>query len=148
MLMGKKLFILLLILVGTLDTLEGWADNHQGNKSPASYRPDVTFTLKTAIAEGKLAYIGVGGAIEGIVNPALKIDSNAVVQITLVNGDGAEHDIVVPNFSAKSDHVVGKGSSAVIVFRANKNGSFAYFCSIPGHRQAGMEGQISVGPEQ
>jgi len=148
MLTGKNRLPFLIALAGILSTVEGWADSHQRNKSPASYRPDVTFTLKTAIAEGKLVYIGVGGAIEGIVNPTLKIDSNAVAQITLVNSDGAEHDIVVPDFSAKSDHIVGKGSSTVIVFRANKNGPFAYFCSIPGHRQAGMEGRISVGPEQ
>ncbi len=148
MVMKKRLLALLIILVGALSTLEGWGDDRPGSNSPASYRPDVTFTLKTAIAEGKLVYIGVGGSIDGVVNPGLKVDPNAVVQITLTNSDGAEHDITIPDFGAKSDHVAGKGASAVIVFRANKNGSFAYFCSIPGHRQAGMEGRITVGAEQ
>ncbi len=142
-------FLALLVILGsTLYILESWADDRHANKPPATYRPDLTFTLRTAIAEGKLAYIGVGGSIEGAVNPTLKVDSNAVVQITLINGDGAEHDITVPDFATKSDHLVGKGSSTVIVFRADKNGSFSYFCSLPGHRQAGMEGRISVGAEQ
>ena len=34
------------------------------------------------------------------------------------------------------------------VFRADKAGEFAYFCSLPGHRQAGMEGKINVGGGQ
>ena len=148
MLMKKYLLALLIILAGALSMLESWADDRPGGKSPASYRPDAAFTLKTAIAEGKLVYIGVGGSIDGMVNPTLRVDANAVVQITAINGDGAEHDIAVPDFGAKSDHITGKGSSTVIVFRANKNGSFAYFCSIPGHRQAGMEGRLMVGAEQ
>ena len=31
------------------------------------------------------------------------------------------------------------------VFRADQAGEFAYFCSLPGHRQAGMEGKFVVG---
>lgn len=73
--------------------------------SPAAYTPDVKFTLKTAIADGKLVYIGQGGGIDGVVNPTLRVAPNAVVQVTLVNGDGAQHDIVAPDFNAKSDIV-------------------------------------------
>src|SRR5713226_2922479 len=107
MLIKNYLIALLIILAGALSTLESWADDRPGSKSPASYRPDAAFTLKTAIAEGKLVYIGVGGSIDGMVNPGLKVDPNAVVQITLTNSDGAEHDITIPDFGAKSDHVAG-----------------------------------------
>jgi uncharacterized cupredoxin-like copper-binding protein len=31
------------------------------------------------------------------------------------------------------------------VFRARAAREFAYFCSLPGHRQTGMEGKIEVG---
>lgn len=116
-----------------------------GQESPADYTPDVTFTLRTAIAEGKLTFVGVGGDIDGVVNPTLEVPVGAVVQITLVNGDGALHDIVVPDFGAASERIVGQGSSTTIVFRADKEGEFYYYCSVPGHRQAGMEGIIRVG---
>jgi nitrite reductase (NO-forming) len=118
------------------------ASNQQ---NPAEYTPDVTVTLKTMIAEGKLVFMGVGGAIDGKVNPALNIKTGDVVQINLVNGDGAEHDLVVTEFNAKSDRIVRQGASSVIVFRADKAGEYAYFCSVPGHRQAGMEGKLIVG---
>jgi nitrite reductase (NO-forming) len=118
----------------------------QGNQqSPAEYTPNVTVTLKTVIAEGKLVFMGVGGALDGKINPALQVKTGDVVQVNLVNDDGAEHDIVLPDFNAESDRIVRKGASSVIVFRADKKGEFAYFCSVPGHRQAGMEGKLIVG---
>lgn len=116
-------------------------------RAPASYTPDVTFTLRTAIAEGKFAYIGVGGTIDGTINPDLRVPLNAVVQIVLVNGDGAEHDLAFPDFNTASDHLNKKDSSTALVFRATKQGTFAYFCTLPGHRQAGMEGKIIVGQD-
>ena len=112
---------------------------------PASYTPDVSFTLKTSIAEGRLVFIGVGGAIDGVVNPELAVDTNQVVQLTLINGDGVLHDVVVPDFGAKSEQIARKDSSTAIVFRADKAGSYFYFCSVPRHRAAGMKGRLVIG---
>lgn len=111
----------------------------------ADYTPDVAYTLRTGIGEGKMIFTGVGGEIDGQVNPTLSVEPGQVVQITLVNGDGALHDIVAPDFNAKSDQIAGKGSSSVMVFRADKAGQYFYYCSVPGHRAAGMEGLIQVG---
>jgi nitrite reductase (NO-forming) len=72
-----------------------------------TYTPDVTFTLRTNIANGKLVFVGDAGAIKGKVNPDLQVPEGAVVQINLVNDDGAVHDIAVPDFNAKSDQISG-----------------------------------------
>ena len=115
-------------------------------KSPAAeYTPTVRYRLRTELAEGKMAFVGVGGAIEGVVNPTLRVNEGDVVQVSLVNNDGIEHDVVFPEFKAGTDRVNRKGASSVTVFRADQAGEFAYFCSLPGHRQAGMEGKIIVG---
>jgi nitrite reductase (NO-forming) len=115
-------------------------------KSPAAeYTPTVRFRLRTELAEGKMAFVGMGGDIEGIVNPTLRVAAGDIVQVGLVNNDGIEHDVVFPDFKAGTDRVNRKGASSVTVFRADKGGEFAYFCSLPGHRQAGMEGKINVG---
>ncbi len=111
----------------------------------ADYHPDAVFTLRTAVAEGKLVYIGQGGAIDGQINPELRVPVGAMVQVNMINGDGALHDVVAPDFQAKSDQVSGKGSSTVMAFRADKAGEFYYWCSVPGHRAAGMEGRLVVG---
>jgi len=117
----------------------------EANTQVADYTPDVAFKLQTVIAEGKMAFQGVGGAIDGQINPELSVEPGQVVQVTLVNGDGALHDISFPDFNATSDEIVGQGSSTSIVFRTSEEGTFNYFCTVPGHRQAGMEGQITIG---
>jgi nitrite reductase (NO-forming) len=118
-----------------------------GGSAAVQYRPDVTFTLRTDIADGKLVFIGETGSIKGKINPQLPVAEGAVVQINLVNGDGATHDIAVPDFSAKSNQLNAKGASTSIVFKATKKGEFQYICSLPGHVQAGMIGKIMVGGE-
>src|SRR5690625_5133802 len=115
------------------------------NKDDVTYRPDVTFTLRTDISDGRLVFIGEKGKIKGQVNPDLKVPANAVVQINLVNGDGAIHDIAVPDFGAKSDQVTGKGAATAIVFRTGKHGEHDYICTLPGHVAAGMIGKMIVG---
>jgi nitrite reductase (NO-forming) len=112
----------------------------------AAYLSDAKYTLRTGIAEGKMVFLGVGGFIDGKANPVLTAAEGQVVQITLINGEGTEHDIVFPDQDAKSPRVNGKGASTTIVFRASKAGDFVYFCSVPGHRLAGMQGQFLVTP--
>ncbi|MGE5443382.1 MAG: hypothetical protein ACM3SR_02130, partial [Ignavibacteriales bacterium] len=74
-------------------------------KGPNGLVPTVTFILQTGIAEGRLAFIGKGGTIDGKSNPDLEVKSGDVVQVILINGEGAEHDITFPDFNATSDHV-------------------------------------------
>jgi nitrite reductase (NO-forming) len=108
--------------------------------------PNANFTLRTGIAEGKMVYIGKGGDIDGKVNPTLAVHEGDLEQITIVNGEGAEHDIVLPDLRAASQRVSSPGASSTLTFRATDIGSFAYFCSVGGHRQAGMEGAVRVEP--
>ena len=121
------------------------APEHGHASTGVQIRPDVTFTLRTDIADGKLVFVGESGEIKGKVNPQLKVREGAVVQINLVNGDGAQHDITVKDFAAQSNKLSDKGASTAIVFRADKKGEFQYICSLPGHAQAGMVGKIVVG---
>jgi nitrite reductase (NO-forming) len=108
------------------------------------YQTNVKFALKTAIADGRLVYVGVGGDLDGIINPTLTVTEGDVVQITLINGEGAEHDFVVDEFGARSEFITGVGSSTTLVFKAEDAGDFFYYCSVGGHREAGMEGLVTV----
>jgi nitrite reductase (NO-forming) len=113
---------------------------------PKGYVPDVRYTLRSGIAEGRMVFIGVGGDIDGVVNPRLSVHEGDIVQVTLINGEGAQHDFVVHELNIRSQHVVAKGASTVVTFRARDVGEYAYFCSLPGHREAGMEGLLVVQP--
>ena len=41
------------------------------DRPSVSYLPDVRYTLRSGIAEGRMVYLGVGGTIDGQVNPLL-----------------------------------------------------------------------------
>jgi nitrite reductase (NO-forming) len=120
-----------------------------GNQSASSYVPGLRYTLRTGIAEGRMVFIGVGGTIDGLVNPVLSAAEGQGVQVTLINGEGAEHDIVFADqeATARSAHITGRGASTNIAFRAGKAGDYIYFCSLPGHQLAGMQGQFLVTPQ-
>lgn len=121
-------------------------DGTQPAAAASGYLPGIRYTLRTGIAEGRMVFIGVGGSIDGQINPLLSAAEGQVVQVTLINGEGAEHDIVFANQGAggASPHIVGKGSSTNIAFVASKAGDYLYYCSIPGHQLAGMQGQFLV----
>jgi nitrite reductase (NO-forming) len=112
-----------------------------GSGSPT----ETAFTLTTGLSQGKLVFIGKGGAIEGQVNPVLRVPVGQPVQVTLVNGDGIQHDFTAPDLNARTDYVTAVNQSTTVTFTADKEGEFAYFCSVPGHRLAGMEGLVIAG---
>jgi nitrite reductase (NO-forming) len=105
----------------------------------------VEYTLEGGLIDGMMMFVGKGGEIDGKMNPGLKADPGNTVKITLINVDGAQHNIQIDEFNAKSPDVTGQGNSVTVEFVADKEGTFAYYCSIPGHRQAGMEGKLIVG---
>ena len=114
--------------------------------APAGYTATVRYALKTAIAGGRMVYVGVGGDIDGVINPRLTASEGSIVQLTLVNGEGAQHDFALDRPRLRSQRVTGVGASTTIAFRAGQVGETSYFCSLPGHREAGMEGVLEVTP--
>ncbi|UCH26991.1 MAG: cupredoxin domain-containing protein [Trueperaceae bacterium] len=117
-------------------------DPAAGNMS--HYMADMTFTLRTALVEEGMAFVGVGGDIEGVINPKLEVPHGAVVEITLVNGDGIEHDVAIPVFDVMAEHIAVVGEKSVVAFEASEEGTFEYRCALPGHVTAGMKGLLEV----
>jgi plastocyanin len=69
------------------------------------------------------------------------------VTITMTNPSAIfQHNIAVKGkgIRTKKGKVVGKGGTSKVTFRRLKPGTYTFFCSVPGHRQAGMEGTLTV----
>ncbi len=144
------LFTLLLfvVLAVTGCTTEG-ADAALGNNSGWEAAAEASdFTLETALVDGRMAFVGHGGTIDGLVNPDLQAEAGDDLLITLVNQDGMAHDLSFPDLGVKSSLVSGQNSFASLDLRLDKDqeGVFVYYCTVPGHRQAGMEGRLVIHP--
>ncbi len=112
-----------------------------GPDSPARVR---AFTLRTDMTSTGMAFFSANDTDDDMQNPTLSAHVGDTVQITLVNGDGAMHDVVVDEFDAASESITGKGTRVTLSFTVDRPGVFAYYCDIPGHREAGMEGRLEV----
>ena len=98
------------------------------------------FVLKTGMADGKMVYIDQ----QGKANPTLRVNVGDTVEIVASSGEGSQHDIAIPELQLASNKFDGKTGPATLRFKATQAGKFAYICTIPGHRQIGMEGTIEV----
>ncbi len=105
---------------------------------------DQVFSLRTGVVEGHMAYIGVGGTIDGQVNPDLTVQTGQRVRIAIINGDGVSHDLALPDLGRQTAAVMGKENTSALTFTASEAGVYAYVCTVAGHRQAGMEGRLVV----
>ena len=78
----------------------------------------------------------------GTRNPTLKANKGSRVRITMTNGETMTHDISLEKLGVKSVSIIEKGATTSIDFIAEADD--IYFCTVPGHRAAGMVGKIQV----
>jgi nitrite reductase (NO-forming) len=142
----KNLFKLvsLLMAISALSTACAGANTNAATEAGGDSGKVLEYVLTTGMADGKMSFFGVGGGIDGVINPTLSANVGDTVKVTLSSGEGVEHDITFPDFNATSEHVVGKGSSTTFEFKVDKGGSFSYYCIVAGHREAGMQGKFEV----
>ncbi len=67
------------------------------------------------------------------------------VTVDFSNPQPLSHDVVIEDASGKEvggTEVIAEGSDSAVV--ELKPGKYTFFCSVPGHREAGMEGPLTV----
>jgi mono/diheme cytochrome c family protein len=63
------------------------------------------------------------------------------IEVQMPNESGVLHDLVIENTDIKTPQITTGTAKAEGTLEAGK---FTYFCSVPGHREAGMEGELTV----
>ncbi len=72
-----------------------------------------------------------------------------LVKVVLENKGVIEHDILIPakasgaSADTKSD-LVKPGQTVTVEFTPTAKGNYEFFCTVPGHREAGMKGTLTV----
>lgn len=105
----------------------------------------VEYTISTVLGQTPaMAFIGVGGDIDGQINPALSANVGDTVRITIINGDPVLHDFKIDEFGVESGELIEDEQTVTVEFVASQPGNFNYYCSVPGHREIGMQGLLQV----
>ena len=112
-------------------------------QTPAAKPP--TFDREYSLETTMLGYRGVGGNRRCPQPDAVGAHGRVGAEITIVNGELMVHDIALEGLNIKRPAILDKAARANITFTATK--SDIYYCSVPGHRLAGMEGRIDVSDE-
>lgn len=109
-------------------------------------RVNKEFILTTVLHEGKPAFLGVGGEINGQINPNLTARPNDRVRIVLINGTTGKHQIVISGMNVKSGIVSKPKDITSVTFIAPMTGvTLEYWDGLQTSSVLQMKGQIVVG---
>jgi nitrite reductase (NO-forming) len=100
--------------------------------------PTVEFTLTVQDTNTPFAFV-----YNSQNNPTLQVHKGDTVKVTLTNTGTLRHDFTLEGYNIKTS-VLNPGQSDSIVFKADTTGTFTYYCSVPGHKDLGMQGQLIV----
>lgn len=89
--------------------------------------------------------------------PEIQLKKNRTVTVRLKNIGQVEHDLQVTGLKVdvvkKGHHAIEKGNLHIhvkpgqhdsLTFKPLESGSFSYWCTLPGHKEAGMAGSFTV----
>lgn len=104
-----------------------------------------SYILTTGFEGGELVYLGVGGEINGIINPTLQGRPGETITIMLVNGGEGKHEFYIPYLEVKSERVTEKGESASVTFTLPDDEiDLKYYDSVGNNAEIGMLGIFRV----
>lgn len=108
----------------------------------------VEYTVRTVLGKTPpMAFEGVGGSIDGQINPLLEANVGDTVRLTVINGDPVMHDLKIDEFFVSTGEMVEDEQTVTLEFVVNRPGEFVYYCSVVGHRDIGMAGKLRVNGE-
>jgi uncharacterized cupredoxin-like copper-binding protein len=67
------------------------------------------------------------------------------VTVNVQNAGALEHSFVIDALSVKLEHVQA-GQTATVTFTPIAAGTYESYCDVPGHKDAGMKGTLTVTP--
>ena len=75
----------------------------------------------------------------------ITVKKGSPVRVTLTNNTALEHDWVVDNLDGKKVQMHAAPKRArPSTSRRRRPATYEFYCSIPGHREAGMKGTLTV----
>ena len=142
----KRYATLLALPLAALALLAGCGDSDDSSSDSPNASDTATQTQTPASDSGDAQAIDLQADPSG----ALAYEEDTLegkagnIAIAFTNDAPIGHDVVVEQDDteiARGDVITG--GSETVAFKA-KAGEYTYYCSLPGHREAGMEGTLTV----
>lgn len=86
--------------------------------------------------------VTVSGTEFAYTPATVSVPAGAAVSVTLENRGVVEHDVTIDDLGFQLHADPGEANSATLTAPA---GTYEFYCSIPGHREAGMRGTLTAG---
>ena len=151
-----KLFVLFSAISVLLSACGGSARTE--TSSSAAGLPEgklVEYSLLSTMLDGQMAFVGVGGGIDGVKNPTLSANVGDLVRVTLTGGDTVEHDVAFERVRPDDVVVVGvtiapDQSSGLIDTSGDRTEAdaqiYVHRCDVIDHRDGkSIAGRVGVG---
>jgi len=148
--MKKLAAVLVLALAASFALVACGSDDDDGDTAATTQAPATTQTTTGGGGGGG----GGGGIVQLEADPSgqLAYDTETLtadsgnITIDLDNPAPIAHDVAVEDDSGKelgkSEIVTGESTS--VTLQNMQPGEYTFYCTVPGHRQAGMEGTLTV----
>jgi plastocyanin len=146
------LLVALLALAGCGSSSSSSSSTAASTSTPAETTP-TTSSASTSTAAPALAASGGSSSVKLEANPEGQLEYNTKsltakagkVSVDFTNSSSLPHNVTIESSSGEkvgATPTFSGGSKSVSV--SLKPGTYKFFCSVPGHRQAGMEGTLTV----
>lgn len=143
----KRYSALLVVPVLALAFLAGCGGSDDSSSDEAPAVTEAQQSQKPASASGDAEVLDLAADTSGaLAYDTDELDAKAGnVAIAFTNDSPVGHDVVVEQDGTE----VGRGDvitggSETVALNNLKAGDYTYYCSLPGHREAGMEGTLKV----
>ncbi len=110
---------------------------------PQIIMPPESPQQEEGVAAPETREIAVSGTEFSFSPAAVTLKEGEKVRVIFTNAGSAPHNFTIEGLGIKTK-VIGSGQSDVVEFVAPASGNYTFFCSVAGHRQAGMEGSMEV----
>jgi plastocyanin len=144
---------MLTLAVGLLALAGCGSSSSSSTTSSATETTTAASTPATSTPAPAAAAAGAPSAVSLSANPEGQLKYNTTslsakagsVAITFTNSSPEDHNVTIENSSGTVvGHTPTFQGGAKTISVALKAGTYKFFCSVPGHRMAGMEGTLTV----
>lgn len=132
----KTVFVILVIVSVGLGSYFLWKN------SPGKPKEKETQVTQVVTTE-EIQKIAVEGSDFSMNPERIEVTVGKKVAFTFTNTGQAAHNWVLEDMAIQTK-VLAPGESETLEFTPERTGEYSFYCSLPGHREKGMEGVVVV----